>query len=225
MAALRTSAAGASAATAAVAGLWNGVDVRKEVDRILLSKYSPASVVVDDDLEVVEIRGKASPYLTLPVGKVSFNLMKLIPDTGLFLEVEKLIQQACKSGEPARQERVPYEHDGTSGVLNLEVMPLDSSQGRSTLVLFDPVPGAVGPDAALPDPPHGDDARYRQISRLKQQLAEAKERFLCTIEARQVSREESQNTTEEALQPTRSCRASTRNWRPPRKNCNPPTKS
>jgi two-component system CheB/CheR fusion protein len=41
--------------------------VRKEVDRILLSKYSPAGVVVDEDLEVIEIRGKASPYLTLPL--------------------------------------------------------------------------------------------------------------------------------------------------------------
>ena len=45
-------------------------------------------------------------YLTLPAGKVSFNLVKLIPDTGLFLEVEKLIRQARKSGEPTRQESV-----------------------------------------------------------------------------------------------------------------------
>src|SRR5260370_40677662 len=108
----------------------------------------------------------------MPVGKVSFNRMKLIPDTGLSLEVEKLIQQACKSGEPARQERVPYEHDGTSGVLNLEVMPLDSSQRRSTLVIFEPVPGAVGPEAALPEPPPRDHARDRQIAKLEQQLAE-----------------------------------------------------
>ena len=64
--------------------LWGGVDVRKEVDRILLSRYSPAGVVVDEELEVLEIRGKTSPYLTLPAGKVSFNLVKLIPDTGLF---------------------------------------------------------------------------------------------------------------------------------------------
>ena len=70
------------------AATWDSMDVRKEVDRILLSKYSPAGVVVDEDLEVLEIRGKANPYLTLPAGKVSFNLMKLIPDTGLFLEVE-----------------------------------------------------------------------------------------------------------------------------------------
>ena len=127
--------------------------MRKEVDRILLSKYSPAGVVVDEDLEVIEIRGKASPYLTLPVGKVSFNLMKLIPDTGLFLEVEKLIQQARKSGEPVRQERVPYEHDGSAGSLNVEVVPLDASQKRSTLVLFEPVPESTRREAEPADAP------------------------------------------------------------------------
>ena len=188
---------GASAAPAPK--LWEGVDVRKEVDRILLSKYSPAGVVVDGDLEVLEIRGKASPYLTLPAGKVSFNLIKLIPDTGLFLEIEKLIQQARKSGEPARQERVPYEHDGKAGGLNLEVVPLDASESPSILVLFEPIAGAAGLDATTPDAPLEGDIRDRQISRLKQQLASAKERFLSAIEAHQTSREESQNTTEEAL--------------------------
>jgi two-component system CheB/CheR fusion protein len=195
----RVTPASSNAAAPPAPELWGGVDVRKEVDRILLSKYSPAGVVVDDDLEVIEFRGNASPYLTLPIGKVSFNLMKLIPDTGLFLEVEKLIQQAWKSGEPARQERVPYEHDGSAGGLNLEVVPLASTQKRSTLVLFEPVPGAAGREAAPPDAPPQGDTRDRQISRLKQQLAEAKDRFLSAIEAQQTSRQESQNTTEEAL--------------------------
>ena len=191
--------AGGGATTAPASELWGGGDVRKEVDRVLLSKYSPAGVVVDDDLEVLEIRGKASPYLTLPVGKVSFNLMKLIPDTGLFLEVEKLIQQARKRGEPARKERVPYERDGSAEDLNVEVVPLDSSQKRSTLVLFEPVPGADGREPVLPGTPPDGDIRDRQILRLKQQLAEAKERFLSAMEEHQSSREESQNTTEEAL--------------------------
>src|SRR5690606_9827863 len=119
---------------------------------------------------------------TLPAGKVSFNLMKLIPDTGLLLEVEKLIQQARKSGEPARQERVPYEHDGSAGGLNVEVVPLNDSQKRSTLVLFEPVAGAAGHDCEPPAATPGGDIRDRQISRLKQQLADAKERFLATVE-------------------------------------------
>ena len=193
----RGAAGGASAAPAPK--LWDGVGVRKEVDHILLSKYSPGGVVVDDEFEVLEIRGKPGPYLTLPAGKISFNLMKLIPDTGLFLEVEKLVQQARKTGEPARQERLPYEHDGNASELNVEVVPLDSGQKGSALVLFEPVQVGAGREAALPDAPFPGDIRDHQIARLKQQLAEAKERFLSAIEEYQTSREESQNTTEEAL--------------------------
>ena len=74
--------------------LWNTAEVRQEVDRVLLSRYSLAAVVVDEDLEVLEIRGKASAFLSLPVGKVSFNLLRLIPQTSLFLEVERLVQVA-----------------------------------------------------------------------------------------------------------------------------------
>ena len=130
---------------------------------------------------------------------MSFNLLKLIPDTGLFLEVEKLIQQARQSGEPARQERVPYEHDGSAGELNVEVVPLRAGQKRSMLVLFEPVPGAAGARPNRRMRLAEGDHRDRQIARLKQQLADARQRFLSAIEEHQTSREENQNTTEEAL--------------------------
>jgi two-component system, chemotaxis family, CheB/CheR fusion protein len=178
---------------------WGGTDVRKEVDRVLLSKYSPAGVVVDEDLEVIEIRGKAGPYLSLPVGKASFNLMRLIPDTGLFLELEKLIRQARESGEPAPQQRVAYEHDGRESVVNVEVVLLDSGRKRSTLVLFEPVREAAGGQAEPAGAHPEGDVRDRQIARLQQQLAGARERYASAIEAHQTSREENQDTAEEAL--------------------------
>ncbi|HEV3201502.1 MAG TPA: chemotaxis protein CheB, partial [Bryobacteraceae bacterium] len=128
------SPAGGKTATTPAAELWDGGDVRKEVDRIILSRYSPAGIVVDEDLEVLEIRGDADAYLTLPVGKASFSLVKLIRETGLFLEVEKLVRRVQKSGERARQERIPIEHDGISAEVNLEAVPLDIRQKRSTLV-------------------------------------------------------------------------------------------
>ena len=187
------------AATARPVELWDAADLRKKVDRILLSRYSPAGVVVDENLEVIEIRGKASPYLTLPVGKVSFNLVKLIPDAGLFLQVEELIRQTRKTGEPARHERVPYDHSGSAGGLNLEVVPLDFNPTRSTLVLFEALPECAGGDAKAPDTTPEGDILDRHVSQLKQQLADAKERFLSAIESHQTSCEESQNATEEAL--------------------------
>ncbi|MES1262215.1 MAG: chemotaxis protein CheB [Acidobacteriota bacterium] len=179
--------------------VWDSADLRKEVDRILLSKYSPTGVVVGEDLEVIEIRGKASPWLTLPTGKVSFNLMKLIPDTGVFLEVEKLIRRVRDTGEPARQERVLYEQDGRERDFNLEVVPLDLHRKRSVMVLFEPAAGLADGGAREFHAPPDEDIRDGQIARLKQQLAGAKERFLSVMEAQQTSREESQNTTEEAL--------------------------
>jgi two-component system CheB/CheR fusion protein len=180
---------------------WGGVDMHKEIDRILLLKYSPAGIVVDDDLEVLEIRGNVSPWLTLPVGKVSFSLMKLIPDCALFLEIEKLIGQVRGTGESARQERVPFDHQGDVGAVSIEVLPLNAGRKKSVLILIEPVRGGLDNEPArITDglPPEAD-PRDRQISVLKQQLADAKERFLNAIEEHQSSREESQNTTEEAL--------------------------
>jgi two-component system CheB/CheR fusion protein len=191
---------GNKAAAEPPAELWEG-GVRQEVDRLLLSRYSPSGVVVDEEMEVLEIRGKANAFLSLPVGKVSFNLLKLIPQTSLFLEVEKLVHQAQRTGEPARQERIPFEGDGHSGEVTVEVLPLRARQKNSLLILFESAtpageaePAAEPPPAAAPG-----DSKDRQIARLKLELLQAKERFLEALEEHQTSREESQNVTEETL--------------------------
>jgi two-component system CheB/CheR fusion protein len=190
---------GRRAARASAAGNSDGDDVRKQVDRLLLSRYGPASVLVDEDLEVLEIRGKPNPYLTLPAGKVSFNLIKLLPDTGLFLEVQQLVLKAGKTGETERRECLSYEHEGTTREINVEAVPLHSPERPATLVLFEAVPPPDGRAAQPPLARNRRDAREREISQLKRQLEDAKERILSLTEGHQTYREESQNTTEEAL--------------------------
>lgn len=174
----------------------DGADARKEVDRILLSKYSPPGVLVDEALEVIEIRGKVSPYLALPEGRVNFHLAKLIPDTGLFLQVEKLILEVRATGEPVRQEHVHCDYDNSD--LNLEAVPLDDSPARTVLVIFEALPRGAE-IAAIPQgaPPEAG-IKDRQIARLKQQLADARQKLIDALEESQSSIEESQNTTEEA---------------------------
>ena len=76
-------------------------------------------------------------FLALPAGKVSFSLLKLIPETSLFLEVEKLIHQVQHTGEPARQDRIPFDRDGRLSEVSVEVMPLHARQKNSLLVLFE----------------------------------------------------------------------------------------
>ncbi len=181
--------------------VWDGEEVRREVDRILLSKYSLAGVVVDENLEVQEIRGEANSYLTLPAGRVSFNLVKLIPDAGLFLEVEKMVRQVRQNGEPVQQDSIRYERDGTSGEVNIRVVPLHGVRKLPILVLFEPA-GAhseTEPQEAVPTSDEPGDQRDLQISRLKRELAEMRQRYLAVIEEHQTTIEDSQSRTEEAL--------------------------
>ena len=178
-------------------------DLGKLVDRILLSKYSPAAVLVDPDLEVLEIRGDASPFFCLPAGKVSFHLLKLIPDTGLFLEIEKLVHQAAESGETAARARVPYETGGAIREVNVEVTPLGAPQSSALLVLLDPARALEeGGAEAREKPPAREEAiaaRDRQLAKLQQEVEEMRRRLLAVLEEHQISDEESQSATEEAL--------------------------
>jgi two-component system CheB/CheR fusion protein len=178
-------------------------DMGRAVDRILLSRYSPAAVLVNEGLEVLEIRGGTTPFLRLPVGKVSYQLLKLIPDTGLFLEIEKLVNEAAESGEAARRVRVPYESGRSTCEVNVEVTPLSGDQGRTLLVILEP---AQSEEKDVPEflekPPEQEEAiasRDRQIAKLKQEVEAARQRLLSYVEDRQISEEESQSAAEEAL--------------------------
>ena len=103
----RTASAGTFSGGPAATQVAPSAGAEHEVDRLLLSRCVPAGVVVDEELEVLEIRGKVSDFFSLPRDQASFHLFELIPDTGLFLEVERLIHQSRSTGQPARQSAPP----------------------------------------------------------------------------------------------------------------------
>jgi chemotaxis methyl-accepting protein methylase/chemotaxis response regulator CheB/signal transduction histidine kinase len=174
--------------------LGKGIDRRRELERAPLSRYNGSGVVVDETLEVLETLGHIAPYLTLPAGRVSLNLLKLIPETGLFLEVEKLVRDVERSGERGRKNRIPYQAAGAAGEVNVEVIPLGGTPPRALLVLFESASGAPDIERAS-----NVDPKDREIASLKRDLADARQRLLSMIEERQSSAEDNQNAAEEAI--------------------------
>jgi two-component system CheB/CheR fusion protein len=176
-------------------------DMGREIDRILLSKSRSAAVLINEGLDVLEVRGEATPFFRLPVGKMSFQLLKLVPDTGLFLEIEKLVREAAHSGKVARGNRVPYESDGILREVNIEVVPISGNQRRALLVFLDPaqkVEEHVGESREKPlSQEEAFASRDRQIAKLKRDVAEARRRLLSAQEEHHASDEESQSTVEE----------------------------
>jgi hypothetical protein len=118
--------------------MMNEFDVQQEVDRLLLTSYAPASVVIDDDLLILYIRGRTSPYLEPTPGKADGNLLKWVCD-GLKQGVRTAIQSAQKENHPVSREGLQVS--GTTRMVRVTVEPLQGpSTTRCFLVLFEESP-------------------------------------------------------------------------------------
>src|SRR5205823_7271584 len=62
------------------------VEFQKEADRILLGRYAPPGVLVNEHFDIVQFRGRTNSYLESPPGEPTSNLFKMAKE-GLFLEL------------------------------------------------------------------------------------------------------------------------------------------
>src|SRR5947199_1391605 len=178
------------------------IDVQREADRLLLSRYVPSAVVINDALEIVQTRGRTSRYLELPTGKASLNLLKMARP-GLFYELRGVIEKVRKTGVPAARENVVIEDGETAITVKVEVVPFrtPARDERHMLVLFEESPQdkpAPEPRRMPKRPPKEvSDLKDIQIAQLKQELASPKEYLQSIIEAPAATNEELQSANEE----------------------------
>jgi two-component system, chemotaxis family, CheB/CheR fusion protein len=182
--------------------LWNNYDALKEADRIMLAKYAPAAVVVNDKLEVLQFRGQTDPYLTHSPGLASLNLFKMIRP-GLSIELHKAIHLAGKEQRPVRKEGLQVHENGQSRNLNFEVFPFKdpAQETHCFLIVFEEVSlqAAAASEKATSDPVEPEiqpDGAY-QLNQLKQELAATIEYQQSIIEQREAANEELRAANEE----------------------------
>ena len=171
-------------------------DIQKEVDRVVLGLYGPPGVVVNENLDVIQFRGKTSPYLEPAPGKASLNLLKMIRE-GLLLEVRNAVQKVRRTGEPVHQKNVPTKHNHSFRNVDFDVLPLQpGTKGRNFLILFQE---SVEP----PAPPHAKDKRTKaaegQVEQLKQEVVATRQYLQSIIEEQEATNEELQSANEEIL--------------------------
>ena len=51
--------------------------VLREADRLVLAEYAPPGAVIDDETNIVQVRGRTAPYLELSPGEPTQKLLKL----------------------------------------------------------------------------------------------------------------------------------------------------
>ncbi len=178
------------------------VDLQREADRLLLARYAPPSVVVNDDLEIVQIKGRTGPFLELPTGRASFNLLKMARP-GLLHELQNAIDEARQSGIDAVRTNVHVDGDGGTTLTTVRVTPFSTpaQDKRSFLVAFETASsGSASTAGEMVISPLAEDERNlkdKQIAQLKQELAATKEYLQSIIEALESTNEELQSANEE----------------------------
>ncbi len=187
---------------------------QSEASRIILTRYTPPGVLVDNDLKIVQFRGQTGPYLEPAPGEASLNLLKMAKE-GLLYGLRTAINDARKNDMPARKEGLRVKEGGTVHEVSVEVVPLNVAEGRHFLVLFhEAAQQPVLPILEESPEPAGKDARSEkgeakgrgkkndkedQLKRLRRELAASREYMQSIIQDLEAANEESQSANEEIL--------------------------
>ena len=124
-------------------------ELQKEADRIVLGQYAPAGVLVSESLEILQFRGRTSPYLEPAPGAPSLNLLKMAR-AGLYVELKSALAEARNGNAVAERLGVPVRGDGPVRAVNLKVIPVNlPGMGECCfLVLFEEARPPTGEEAA-----------------------------------------------------------------------------
>jgi two-component system, chemotaxis family, CheB/CheR fusion protein len=155
--------------------------LQKKVDQLIFEHYAPVGVVVDDKMQVLQLRGEIDRYLKLVAGIANFNLFNLVrPD--LLDDLRTAVYQAQRNYLPVSKnglrllaaDPLTQESSKNFSTINLQVIPFEvlGTEEKHFLVLFEDVPPAINdPIPAELANVEGDLAQ--ENLRLRQELAAA----------------------------------------------------
>ncbi|WP_066408253.1 CheR family methyltransferase [Flavisolibacter tropicus] len=168
------------------------VDLDRVIDHILLKTYTPACVVVNNDLDILQFRGSTGLYLEPSPGKASLNLMKMARQ-GLGFELRNLVHKAKMSGAPARKIGMEIYIEDKIQRINIEATPI-KTEGEDAyfMVLFTPA-------LSLPDDEELGDVKDKRVKQLEAELTALREDMRSIIESQEAANEELQSANEEIV--------------------------
>jgi two-component system, chemotaxis family, CheB/CheR fusion protein len=177
----------------------NGItaaQLQQIADRIMLSAYAPAAVVIDHEIRVQQFRGRTDLFLEHAPGPATLNLLQLVRPT-MVADLRSTIHRALKTEKPARKERTLVKYEGKIREVNIEVVPfkVPASDKSWLLVIFDETTKGTRP-GKLPQA-LGKTARQREIAELHRELAASKESLQAIIEEQESTNEELKSANEE----------------------------
>jgi two-component system CheB/CheR fusion protein len=173
----------------------------EKVDHLITTEYGPATLLVNNNLDVLVFRGDVAPYISPESGVASFNVTKIIRK-----ELRSKVQTAlyrAKKEKIVIKETVFSKQKGQPKTVNIEVRPIVAAEYDEPfyLVLFTE---ATLQDAHLlqgiesaVSPGEMESLKDRQIRELREDLEATKQSLQTLVEGQEATNEELRSSMEE----------------------------
>src|SRR5438067_4525142 len=184
--------------------LQTGFTVEREVERVLANRFIPASIVVNDEMEIVQFRGRTGAYLEPAAGHPTFSLSKMARE-GLLVDLRAALTKAKKDNATVRKEHVRVKSNGATREVNLEVIPVRGQGARErfyAVVFQDAIQEAshaAGSKRHVATEAKRQSPVQREKESLKRELTQLREQLQSLIEEHETTSEEYKSANEEVL--------------------------
>lgn len=169
-------------------------DIPRLTEKILLEKYAPPCVIIDENGVIRYIQGRVGKYLELAPGEARLNIFEMAPE-GLKMEIQIAVRKALSQKIEVISENLRLQSDNKCNVINLKIKPLktDDNTNQLTMVIFEE-PKQLKQFSTQKNLEIISDSKTAGLAK---ELAYTKETLKLTIDELQLSNEELKSTNEE----------------------------
>lgn len=166
----------------------------------MLSRFLPASILVNDRREAVHLIGKVRDFLTLPIGRVTQDVLSMC-EGDLRVAVSSVVQNCLRRGEKVVLRKVNCPGHGENRLVDVVAEPFPDKPTNSLFVLVQFIGAHAGElplDADGQSLVLSEEVRDR-VSHLESELQGTRESMQSLVEELETTNEELQASNEELL--------------------------
>jgi len=165
-------------------------------DQVMLQRYAPASVMVNDKGDILYITGRTGKYLEPSAGKANWNIHAMARD-GLREVLPGAFRKAMKNFDPVHENNIKIGTNGDIRFVDVIIQRMDTANAirDMIMVVFIDIPAVIKPQSF--DAKTGKQGSTNRHKELEIELQRSYDELQSTKEEMQTSQEELKSTNEE----------------------------
>jgi two-component system CheB/CheR fusion protein len=170
--------------------------LQSQAEQLLLQRYSPAAVLVNDQGDIIFINGRTGKYLEPAAGKANLNLFAMARE-GLRYELSDAFRMALRQNDAVVRKSVKFTTDSGVQSVDLTVQAITEPVTLRGLVMVVFADVATSPETKGVPKAKGSSAGNARMAALERDFEQARQELQITREEMQTSQEESKSANEE----------------------------